>query len=96
MVSAEPAVSESATVVRPVAASHSDRPEGRRVALVVYAVVAAGALTWFGVDRSLGWLAGAINVVLALYWWRHLAFAISAPLGRGRPARRGRRPGRPG
>ena len=76
--SAELTVSAGAAAAPTVAAVHADRPEGRRGALVAYAVVAVAALAWFGVDRSLGWLAGAINVVFAVYFCRHLAFAISA------------------
>jgi cellulose synthase/poly-beta-1,6-N-acetylglucosamine synthase-like glycosyltransferase len=56
----------------------ADRIEGHRVALLAYPVAVAGTCLLFGVDPVLGWLAGALNVVFAVYFFRHLAFAVSA------------------
>lgn len=54
------------------------RPDGRRLVLVGYvAAVVAGSLV-FGVDPLLGFVAGALNMVFAVYFFRHLAFAVSA------------------
>jgi cellulose synthase/poly-beta-1,6-N-acetylglucosamine synthase-like glycosyltransferase len=46
--------------------------------LAAYGVVTALALTFFGVDPTLGAIAGALNVVFAVFFIRHLAFAIAA------------------
>ena len=54
------------------------RPEGHRLALVAYACALVLGCTVYGVDPMLGWIAGALNVVFALYFFRHLAFAVSA------------------
>ncbi len=49
-----------------------------RVALAAHLVVFAGALTLFGVDRTLGWVATVLNVVFLVFFFRHLGFAVSA------------------
>jgi cellulose synthase/poly-beta-1,6-N-acetylglucosamine synthase-like glycosyltransferase len=46
--------------------------------LVGYALAFAAAAALFGLDRSLGILAGGLNVVFAAYFCRHLAFAVAA------------------
>jgi 1,2-diacylglycerol 3-beta-glucosyltransferase len=58
--------------------SHASRPDGRRLVLVGYAVSLGAAVAAFGVDPVLGALAGALNIVFAVYFFRHLAFAVSA------------------
>jgi 1,2-diacylglycerol 3-beta-glucosyltransferase len=58
--------------------AHPDRPEGRPLVLVGYAVAFAGAAVLFGFDRTLGVVAGALNVVFGIYFCRHLAFAVAA------------------
>ncbi|MGY1600954.1 glycosyltransferase [Geodermatophilus sp. SYSU D00815] len=62
----------------PPAATHGDRPDGHRLALALHAGALTAACVAFGVDPVLGYLAGALNVVFALYFFRHLAFAVSA------------------
>ena len=57
---------------------HAASPEGRPWVLAGYGVVTVLALTWFGVDPTLGVVAGALNVVFAIFFVRHLAFAIAA------------------
>ena len=64
--------------MRERAARRAGRPEGHRLALLGYPVALAGACVAFGTDPVLGWLAGALNVVFAVYFFRHLAFAVSA------------------
>jgi len=54
------------------------RPQGHRFALLAYPVALAGACALAGVDPVLGWLAGALNLLFAVYFLRHLAFAVSA------------------
>jgi len=54
------------------------RPEGHRVALLLYAAAFVYGCSVFGVDPVLGWIAGALNIVFALYFFRHLAFAVAA------------------
>jgi cellulose synthase/poly-beta-1,6-N-acetylglucosamine synthase-like glycosyltransferase len=53
-------------------------PGGHRFALLGYAVVAAVAVRLLGVDTALGLLAGALNLVLLIFFLRHLAFAVAA------------------
>lgn len=62
----------------PPAVEHGGRPDGRRLVLAGYVVVLAAAIYLFGVDPVLGVIAGALNVVFAVYFLRHLAFAVSA------------------
>ena len=57
---------------------HAASPEGRPWVLAGYVVVSALALTFFGVDPTLGVVAGILNVVFAIFFIRHLAFAIAA------------------
>jgi cellulose synthase/poly-beta-1,6-N-acetylglucosamine synthase-like glycosyltransferase len=59
-------------------ARRAGRPEGHRLALLAYPVALAGACALFGVDPVLGWIAGALNAVFAVYFLRHLAFSVSA------------------
>jgi len=73
------------TVARPVdepadasVAAHSGRPDGRRTVLLGYVVVLAVTIWGFGVDPVLGWISGALNLVFAVYFFRHLGFAVSA------------------
>jgi 1,2-diacylglycerol 3-beta-glucosyltransferase len=62
----------------PAMAAHAGRPDGRRLVLVGYVVCLAAALSAFGVDPVLGVLAGALNVIFAFYFFRHLGFAVCA------------------
>jgi cellulose synthase/poly-beta-1,6-N-acetylglucosamine synthase-like glycosyltransferase len=59
-------------------ASGTDRPEGRPLHLVGYLLALAGAVALFGVDPTLGVVAGALNVVFGVYFCRHLSFAVAA------------------
>ncbi|MGY1608205.1 glycosyltransferase [Geodermatophilus sp. SYSU D00700] len=54
------------------------RPEGRPLVLVAYVLALAAAVALFGLDPTLGVLAGALNVVFGVYFCRHLAFAVAA------------------
>ncbi|RFU22259.1 glycosyltransferase family 2 protein [Geodermatophilus marinus] len=65
-------------VPAPAAPGPGPRPEGRPLVLLGYAVALAAALAAFGVDPTLGVLAGVLNVVFAVYFCRHLAFAVAA------------------
>ncbi|MGY1732670.1 glycosyltransferase [Geodermatophilus sp. SYSU D01045] len=56
----------------------TDRPEGRPLVLAGYVVALAAAVAAFGLDPTLGVLAGALNVVFGVYFCRHLAFAVAA------------------
>lgn len=58
------------------AAGH--REEHHRWALLAYVVLLVGAFVAFGVDSTLGVIAGALNLIFLAYFFRHLAFAISA------------------
>lgn len=58
--------------------AHSSRPDGRRLVLLGYATALAAALYAWGTDPVLSWMAGALNVLFGLYFFRHLAFAIAA------------------
>src|SRR3954452_24979271 len=62
----------------PAGNAPADRPEGRRCALVMYAAGFAAATAGLEMDRTLGILAGLLNVLFGLYFFRHLAFAIAA------------------
>lgn len=63
----------------PVAApAHEASPEGRPWVLGAYVVLSTAAMVVFGVDSTLGVVAGALNVVFAIFFIRHLAFAIAA------------------
>ena len=46
--------------------------------VVLYVLVLAGTAALFGLDHVLGFIAGALNVVFAVYFCRHLAFAVAA------------------
>src|SRR3712207_7092252 len=50
--------------------SHASRPDGRRLVLVTYALLLGAAVAAFGVDPVLGAVAGALNLVFALYFFR--------------------------
>ena len=51
---------------------------GHRGWLAVYALCFAGTAAVLGVDRVLGIVAGLLNVVFAVYFCRHLAFAVAS------------------
>ncbi|MBI1758899.1 MAG: glycosyltransferase family 2 protein [Actinobacteria bacterium] len=53
-------------------------PRGHRLALAGYLVAGAVAGAAVGVPTALGLLAGALNVVLLVFFFRHLAFAVAA------------------
>jgi cellulose synthase/poly-beta-1,6-N-acetylglucosamine synthase-like glycosyltransferase len=57
---------------------HQERPEGRRVVLAAYALGFATVAVLFGLDGTLGLVGGVLNVVFAVYFCRHLAFAVAA------------------
>ena len=59
-------------------AAHAGRPDGRKPVLAGYAVALAVAMAAFGVDPVLGVIAGVLNVVFAVYFLRHLTFAVAA------------------
>ena len=59
-------------------APHTAPPEGRKVVLAAYVVGAAVVAALFGVDATLGVAAGVLNVVFAVFFCRHLAFAVAA------------------
>jgi 1,2-diacylglycerol 3-beta-glucosyltransferase len=71
-------LADSAVESAPVVATHPGRPDGRRLVLLGYVLVLAAAARLLGVGPVLGALAGGLNVVFALYFFRHLAFAVSA------------------
>jgi cellulose synthase/poly-beta-1,6-N-acetylglucosamine synthase-like glycosyltransferase len=68
----------SAPKSAPVVAAHPGKPDGRRLVLCGYVLLFLAAVWLAGVDRVLGVLAGGLNVAFALYFFRHLAFAVSA------------------
>jgi 1,2-diacylglycerol 3-beta-glucosyltransferase len=53
-------------------------PDQHRRTLLIYAVVFTATLVVFGIDRPLGWIATVLNVIFLLFFFRHLAFAVSA------------------
>ncbi|WP_202925885.1 glycosyltransferase [Goekera deserti] len=55
-----------------------NRPEGKPFVLIGYGVALAGSVALWGADATFGVVAGALNVVFAVYFCRHLAFAIAA------------------
>ena len=59
-------------------ASHAGRPDGRRLVLTGYVAALAASIWAFGADPVLGVLSGVLNLVFAVYFFRHLAFAVSA------------------
>ena len=54
------------------------RPASHRRALLTYLVLFSATVASFGMDRTLGWIATVLNVVFLLFFFRHLAFAVSA------------------
>ncbi|RBY93894.1 glycosyltransferase family 2 protein [Blastococcus sp. TBT05-19] len=58
--------------------AHGARPDGRRLVLVGYVVALVAAIVAFGTDPVFGVIAGALNVVFAVFFFRHLAFAVAA------------------
>jgi cellulose synthase/poly-beta-1,6-N-acetylglucosamine synthase-like glycosyltransferase len=54
------------------------RPTNNRRALLTYLVIFSATVALFGMDRTLGWIATVLNVVFLLFFFRHLAFAVSA------------------
>src|SRR5690242_11510177 len=73
-----PDAAPSPSPAQPAAGHGGPRPESRRLALVAYVVVFALAAVLFGIDPVLGVIAGTLNVLFAVYFFRHLAFAVSA------------------
>ncbi|WP_229071073.1 glycosyltransferase family 2 protein [Actinoplanes sp. DH11] len=57
---------------------HRRAPEHFRRGLLTHALILAAALALFGVDRTLGWAATVLTIVFLLFFFRHLAFAVSA------------------
>jgi 1,2-diacylglycerol 3-beta-glucosyltransferase len=53
-------------------------PAHHRLALLGYLLVFVATGVGFGVDRTLGWIATALNIVFLVFFFRHLAFAVSA------------------
>ncbi len=74
----EPSTAAVAVPALTASPSRAGRPDGRRLALAVYVVSLAAAIAAFGVDPVLGAIAGALNIVFGVYFFRHLAFAVSA------------------
>jgi 1,2-diacylglycerol 3-beta-glucosyltransferase len=68
----------------PVVAVHAGKPDGRRLVLCGYGLLLFISAWLVGVDRVLGVIAGVLNLVFALYFFRHLAFAVSAARWVGR------------
>ncbi|MGY1802969.1 glycosyltransferase [Blastococcus sp. SYSU D00922] len=66
------------TALEPTATAHAGRPDGRRLVLFLYVALLAVTIWAFGADPVLGWISGALNMVFAVYFFRHLAFAVSA------------------
>ncbi len=54
------------------------RPVHRRRALLTYLVLFSATVALFGIDRTLGGIATVLNVVFVLFFFRHVAFAVSA------------------
>ncbi len=54
------------------------RPDGRPVVLAAYVLGFGAVAALYGLDETLGVVGGALNVVFALYFCRHLAFAVAA------------------
>jgi 1,2-diacylglycerol 3-beta-glucosyltransferase len=54
------------------------RPQNQRRALLNHAVLFGAAVGLFGIDRTLGVIATVLNVVFLIFFFRHLAFAVSA------------------
>ena len=61
-----------------VDAVHPGKPDGRRLVLCAYGLFAVVAAALLGVADVLGVVAGVLNLVFAVYFLRHLAFAVSA------------------
>ncbi len=80
MVDVDPGSPPAAALGRPRAApgaSHGG-PEGRPVVLAAYVLGFALTAALFGLDTVLGVAAGALNLVFAVFFCRHLAFAVAA------------------
>jgi 1,2-diacylglycerol 3-beta-glucosyltransferase len=54
------------------------RPEGQPVVLAAYVLGFAATCALVGLDVTLGVAAGALNLVFAVFFCRHLAFALAA------------------
>jgi 1,2-diacylglycerol 3-beta-glucosyltransferase len=67
-----------AAAVAPPADPHATAPEGRRLVLLSYVVGFAVVAALVGLDRTLGVVAGLLNVVFGVYFCRHLAFSVAA------------------
>jgi cellulose synthase/poly-beta-1,6-N-acetylglucosamine synthase-like glycosyltransferase len=59
-------------------AAGSAGPNGHRTVLIGYGLAVLAAFAAIGPDRSLGLIAGALNVVFFAFFIRHLAFAVAA------------------
>lgn len=68
----------AAAATGPATGAHAGKPDGRPWVLAAYVALLAGSCVAFGVGPVLGVIAGALNVVFAVYFFRHLAFAVSA------------------
>ncbi|HEX8629008.1 MAG TPA: glycosyltransferase family 2 protein, partial [Catenuloplanes sp.] len=62
----------------PAAAAVGHHGRRHRWALLVYAVAVGVAVALFGVNGTLGVIAGALNVIFVAFFLRQLAFAVSA------------------
>ena len=62
----------------PAADPHAGRPEGRPLVLLAYVCGFAMVALSYGLDETLGVIAGALNVVFGIYFCRHLGFAVAA------------------
>jgi len=78
MTATHPAVRTEAPGAHPVSVHAGGRPDGRRLVLLGYVAVLVALIVGFGVGPVLGAIAGVLNVVFAIYFFRHLAFAVSA------------------
>jgi 1,2-diacylglycerol 3-beta-glucosyltransferase len=62
----------------PAADPHAGRPFDGRLVLLAYAAGFALVALTVGLDRTLGVIAGVLNVVFGIYFCRHLGFAVAA------------------
>ncbi|MCU7724177.1 glycosyltransferase [Actinoplanes sp. KI2] len=65
-------------VAQPASGHGPPARDSYKRALVTHFAVLVAALLLFGVDRTLGWLATALNVVFLMFFFRHLGFAVAA------------------
>jgi 1,2-diacylglycerol 3-beta-glucosyltransferase len=57
---------------------HAAPPEQGRLVLLAYVLGFAAVAVCYGLDRTLGVVAGMLNIVFGIYFCRHLAFAVAA------------------